>query len=44
MTWQALENNDELASKIDFIIKGKTLGFTQPSTIIDALTGETFRA
>nr|WP_252727340.1 Sua5/YciO/YrdC/YwlC family protein [Colwellia sp. C2M11] len=44
MTWQALEKNAELASKIDFIIKGKTLGFTQPSTIIDALTGETFRA
>lgn len=42
-TWQALEQDIELASKIDFIIKGKTLGYNQPSTIIDALTGETFR-
>ena len=42
-TWQAIENNQALASTVDFIIKGNTLGFTQPSTIIDALTGETFR-
>ena len=42
-TWQAIEADEQLASKIDFIIKGKTLGFTQPSSIIDVLTGETFR-
>lgn len=41
-TWQALSN--QLIDKIDFIIKGQTLGYTQPSTIIDALTGEQFRA
>lgn len=43
-TWQAIEQNSALSSKVDFIIKGQTLGFTQPSTIIDALTGETFRS
>ena len=32
-----------ICQQIDFIIKGQTLGFTQPSTIIDGLTGETFR-
>lgn len=41
MTWQQMEQN--LVSQIDFIIKGQTLGYTQPSKIIDALTGETFR-
>lgn len=40
-TWQQVEHN--MASKVDFIIKGNTLGFTQPSTIIDALTGDVFR-
>jgi L-threonylcarbamoyladenylate synthase len=40
--WQALP--DKLIQKIDFIITGQTLGFTQPSKIIDALTGEQFRA
>lgn len=40
-TYQEIEI--ELQAQIDFIIKGKTLGFTQPSTIIDGLTGETFR-
>lgn len=33
-----------LTQKIDFIMPGKTLGFTQPSTIIDGLTGEIFRS
>ena len=42
-TWQAIEADAQFASKIDFIVKGKTLGFTQPSTIVDAFTGETFR-
>ena len=41
-TWQAISN--QLIDKIDFIIKGQTLGYNQPSTIIDALTGEQFRA
>ncbi|MEW6989558.1 Sua5/YciO/YrdC/YwlC family protein [Colwelliaceae bacterium 6441] len=40
--WQALSS--KLTHQIDFIIKGQTLGYTQPSTIIDALTGEQFRA
>ncbi|WP_394173100.1 L-threonylcarbamoyladenylate synthase [Thalassotalea litorea] len=39
--WQDVEK--ELGEQIDFIIKGDTLGYTKPSTIIDALTGETFR-
>lgn len=41
-TWQEVEQT--LAEQIDFIIKGNTLGYTQPSKIIDALTGETIRA
>jgi len=41
-TWQDVE--ETLSDAIDFIIKGKTLGYTQPSKIIDALTGETIRA
>ncbi|QDO99892.1 threonylcarbamoyl-AMP synthase [Thalassotalea sp. PS06] len=40
-TWQEVEQ--QLSEQVDFIIKGETLGFTKPSTIIDALTGETFR-
>ena len=42
-TWQQVENNQALAARIDCLVKGKTLDFDQPSTIIDALTGETFR-
>jgi len=41
-TWQ--EVKETLADKVDFIIKGDTLGYNQPSIIIDALTGETFRS
>ena len=41
-TWQAIP--PELANKIDFIIQGETLGFDQPSTIIDALSGEVIRS
>jgi L-threonylcarbamoyladenylate synthase len=33
----------DLIKQIDSIIKKPTLGYTQPSTIIDGLTGETFR-
>lgn len=38
------ELSPQLIEQIDLIIPGKTLGFTQPSTIIDGLTGETFRS
>lgn len=41
-TWQDIPQH--LASKIDFIIQGQTLGFDQPSTIIDALSGEVIRS
>jgi L-threonylcarbamoyladenylate synthase len=41
-TWQAVE--EKLVKQIDYLIKGKTLGYTEPSKIIDALTGETIRA
>jgi L-threonylcarbamoyladenylate synthase len=41
-TWQEVE--ETLSEAVDFIIKGDTLGYTQPSKIIDALTGETIRA
>jgi len=41
-TWQEVE--ETLSEAVDFIIKGNTLGYTQPSKIIDALTGETIRA
>lgn len=40
--YQSLDQN--LINQIDFVIKKATLGYTQPSTIIDGLTGETFRA
>ena len=32
-----------LRSHIDYIIQGQTLGYSKPSTIINGLTGETFR-
>lgn len=41
-TWQEIPDN--LIEKIDFIIKGQTLGFDQPSTIIDALSGDIIRS
>ena len=41
-TWQEIPDN--LIEKIDFIIKGQTLGFDQPSTIIDALSGYIIRS
>ena len=40
-TWQTLDS--ALKEKIDFIVKGKTLGYAQPSKIINALTGELIR-
>lgn len=39
--WQSLD--PLLLSQIDYVIKGSTLGFSKPSTIIDAITGEQFR-
>ncbi|NMP30830.1 L-threonylcarbamoyladenylate synthase type 1 TsaC [Thalassotalea sp. M1531] len=41
LTWQQVEK--DLGEKVDFIIKGQTLGFTQPSKIIDGLSGDVFR-
>ncbi len=40
-TWQSLPL--VLEEKLDFIIKGKTLGHENPSQIINALTGEVIR-
>jgi L-threonylcarbamoyladenylate synthase len=40
-TWQTLELS--LSQEIDFIVKGTTLGYTSPSTIVDALTGTIIR-
>lgn len=40
-TWDTLD--PALVEKLDFVIKGETLGFTSPSKIINALTGETIR-
>lgn len=34
----------DLVNKIDFVIKGETLGYSKPSNIIDGLTGEVFRS
>lgn len=41
-TWQALTK--DLQQQLDFIIKGQTLGYTQPSKIIDGLTGDIVRS
>lgn len=40
-TWDTLD--PALVEELDFVIKGETLGFTSPSKIINALTGETIR-
>ncbi|WP_076417376.1 Sua5/YciO/YrdC/YwlC family protein [Colwellia sp. UCD-KL20] len=40
-TWQTLDPT--LTQMIDHLIKGETLGYMQPSKIIDGLTGEVFR-
>lgn len=40
-TWQEMDAN--LLLSIDYLIKGETLNFQQPSTIIDGLTGDVFR-
>ncbi|WP_371375555.1 L-threonylcarbamoyladenylate synthase [Thalassotalea aquiviva] len=41
LTWQQAEQ--ALGTQVDFVIKGQTMGFDKPSTIIDALTGDVFR-
>ena len=41
-TWQEVEQ--ALTGLVDHIIKGQTLGYNKPSTIVDVLTGETFRS
>ena len=41
-TWQEVE--ESLSEHVDYIIKSKTLGYDQPSKIIDALSGETIRS
>lgn len=40
-TWQEMDAT--LLQSIDYLIKGETLNFQQPSTIIDGLTGDVFR-
>jgi len=40
-TWQKLDK--KLVSLLDYTLKGDTLSFLQPSTIINGLTGEVFR-
>lgn len=41
-TWQTLDK--KLVEMIDYTLKGDTLSFQQPSTIINGLTGEIFRS
>lgn len=40
-TWQQVQQ--QFGEKIDYLLQGNTLGHTQPSTIINALTGEVLR-
>lgn len=42
-TWQEVGLNQNLAQQVDFIIKGQTLGYNQPSQIIHAITGDVIR-
>jgi len=41
-TWQQVEQ--EFGDKVEYILKGETLGLAQPSKIIDALSGKVLRA
>lgn len=41
-TWQNLDA--DLVTMVDFVVKGETLSYQQPSKIIDGLTGNVFRA
>ncbi len=40
-TWQTVD--DKLINMIDYLIKGDTLAYKQPSQIINGLTGDVFR-
>ncbi|WP_435275496.1 Sua5/YciO/YrdC/YwlC family protein [Psychrobium sp. nBUS_13] len=40
-TWQKLD--PQLIEQLDYVIKGTTLGFDKPSTIIDAISGQCYR-
>jgi len=40
-TWQTVDSH--LIELIDYLLKGETLGYLQPSTILNGLTGEVFR-
>lgn len=40
-TWQKLD--PQLVDKLDYVIKGITLGFDKPSTIVDAISGQCYR-
>lgn len=40
-TWQQV--SEKLGEHVDYIIQGETLGFTQPSKIMNAITGEVYR-
>ena len=40
--WPSLD--PQLVVQLDYVIKGATLGFDKPSTIIDVITGEEFRS
>ncbi len=42
ITWQQVQG--QFKNKIDYLLQGYTLGHTQPSKIIDALTGEVLRS
>ncbi len=41
-TWQQVEQ--EFGDKIDYLLKGETLGLAQPSKIIDAVSGKVLRS
>lgn len=40
-TWQGLD--PQLVEQLDFVVKGETLGFDKPSTIVDAISGQCYR-
>lgn len=40
-TWQLLD--PALTEQLDFVVKGDTLGFDKPSTIVDAISGQCYR-
>jgi len=40
--WQSLST--EIKNQVDYIVKGKTLGYNKPSQIIDVMTGTVYRS